>query len=191
MDKRKLALIVIATLIAGCWLAVMAAIFAVSISTKPMPTEAPAFTPGPGVTTLWLDVPPFPGAEADIKNNLLFNGKSSSSVSMQYYTDQKPEDVASYYTNELMKTQGWIPQPYKETKFPSVGHAQGIQRGDSENGDCVIYITSSGERDAFCYFQKDLGGGVKDEMTISASVDKKNKRTSLDYQRSFGAFDKK
>jgi hypothetical protein len=97
--------------VVGCGLIMVVMCLALALpGLKSTPTQAP----GPGVTTLWPDVPVFPGSEPDLKTNTFFNQKPSNpnslSVAIRYTTQKSLAEAGDFYSNELMKSTGWTPK---------------------------------------------------------------------------------
>ena len=96
-------------------------------TSQPNPSAAPL----PGVTTLWPDVPAFADATPDLDSNRFFNSSPSQMMTIDYHSNRAPSEVAAFYSDALMRQNGWSPQPYGEVNHFSVGHGQGPQ-GDTK-----------------------------------------------------------
>lgn len=142
---------------------------------------------GPGVTTLWPDVPPFPGATADVETNAFFNGHESAMVSIQYFTDKQPADIADFYSYSMMHAQGWDTPDVKEMKF----FDQGLQGGGPEDqvgtiSGCWADVYHDKPR-AGCWFNRVDSTNHDIELTISADPDQNSSRTVIIYTRTTGS----
>ena len=149
-----------------------------------LPTAPTA--PMPGVTTLWPDVPPYPEATPNADLNFFFNTAPTANDvdrSIQYYTAKTPAEIAAFYTDALMKDQGWTPQAYNDVKHFSVGHGQGQQINTvTDNGGCSLF-DYHGQPNGLCWFSKKDDQGREIDLTIGINQDSKNNRINLDYSR--------
>jgi len=151
-------------------------------------------TPVAGVTSLWPDVPLFPGSTPDMATNLFFNqadSAASAMIPLIFYTDKQPADVAAFYTDDLMKNQGWMPQPYAVVNWFSVGHGEGPQIHDNFTpGGCGLGKYHD-QQIAYCTFSKTDEEGQMVQLTITVSPDQKSNQTMLTYVRMTGSDIKK
>ncbi len=181
MNTKKTITIFIS--IAAVWMAAIACGIGLPSSPK---TEAPSM-PDTGATTLWPDVPPFPDATPDATMNLFFSQVPSDAMkSLVYYTDKQPADVASFYTDALMKAQGWVPQTMDVVKFFTIENGGGPQMKTGEITGCYADVYQ-GQPRAFCEFTKTDDQGQDVELTITASPDEKTNQTMLTYVRMVGS----
>lgn len=142
-------------------------------STAAKATPTPVF----GLTSLWPDVPLVPDATPDPATNFLnqFNQMSPAMMIMIFYTDKQPADVAAFYSDDVMKGQGWTPQPYAVVKWFSVGEGQGPQIHDNYTpGGCQTGTRNGGQQIAYCTFSKTDDQGQDVELTITIMPDPKN-----------------
>lgn len=140
-------------------------IFAATISCKLVENLSGGAKAGT-VSSLWPDVPPLPGAtKADLEIPLgarlalraLMQGKINF---IAFTTDQSPQDVQAFYSNERMKAAGWIP---------------------SEKG-CIGDTEDKDKQGVFCLFKRK--DGTKDEgLAIILAQDEKTKKTEIFYAR--------
>lgn len=145
------------------------------------PTDTPLAIPG--MTGLWPDVPPLPGASPDDTFSALLGQFPSGLLPIVYYTGQTPAEAAAFYTNDRMKTQGWEPQPYDTVTFFSVGHGEGPQiPTGSTPGGCQVDNAQSPPL-AFCTFSKTDELDRHVELAITMTIDAKTGRTMLTYIR--------
>lgn len=140
-------------------------LFAVAVSCKL--AESLTGDPKAGtVAALWPDVPPLDGAQkADMELPLgarlalraMMQGKINF---ISFTTDKSAQQVKDFYSNDRMKTAGWIP---------------------SEKG-CIGDTDKEDSHGAVClYGRKDKG---KDEgLAIIMAQDEKTKKTNLFYAR--------
>ena len=155
-------------------------------STVAQATPTPAF----GLTSLWPDVPLFPGAAPDPAASFLnqFNKVSPAMMTMIFYTDRQSADVAAFYSDDMMKGQGWTPQPYAVVKWFSVGEGQGPQIHDNfTSGGCQTG-TRNGQPIAYCTFSKTDDTSQDVELTITITPDQKNSgQVMITYVRMTGS----
>jgi len=133
-------------------------------------------TPVFGLASLWPDVTLFPDAAPDPATNFLnqFNQVSPAMMTMIFYTDKQPADVAAFYSDDMMKEQGWVPQPYAVVKWFSVGEGQGAQTHDNYTSGGCQTGTRNDQQIAFCTFSKTDDKGQDVELTITITPDQKN-----------------
>ncbi len=88
---------------------------------------------GGGQQAMWSDVPAFPGATQDPTDALatsMFNGaqagQKSGMQTLLFQTSKSPQDVAAFYTDDLMKQQGWT---VFEVSFSKSGCSQDHYEG--------------------------------------------------------------
>jgi hypothetical protein len=171
------------TLLIAAWLLVIAC---------GLGSSGPKATPTPvaGLTSLWPDVPVFPDSTPDPATNFFnqFNQASPAMMTYIFYTDKQPADVAAFYTDDLMKTQGWTPQPYAVVKWFSVGEGQGPQIHDNfTTGGCQTG-TRNDQQIAYCTFSKTDDQGQLVQLIITIEPDQKNSgQTMLSYVRTTGS----
>jgi hypothetical protein len=118
------------------------------------------------VSSLWPDVPPLAGAtKADLEIPLgarlairaLMQGKINF---IAFTTEQSPQDVQAFYSNDRMKAAGWTP---------------------SEKG-CVGDTEEKDTHGAVCFFKRK--DGTKEEgLAIVLAQDEKTKKTEIFYAR--------
>ena len=118
------------------------------------------------VSSLWPDVPPLAGAtKADLEIPLgarlairaLMQGKINF---IAFTTDQSPQDVQAFYSNDRMKAVGWTPND------------KGCV-GDTEDKD------NSG---AVCFYKR-KDGKQEEGLAIILAQDEKTKKTEIFYAR--------
>jgi hypothetical protein len=174
------------TLLAAVWLLVVACGLG-SSGAKPTPT------PVIGLTSLWPDVPVFPDSTPDPATNFFnqFNQASPAMMTFIFYTDKQPADVAAFYTDDMMKAQGWTPQPYAVVNWFSVGHGEGPQIHDNYTpGGCGLG-TYNNEQVAYCTFSKTDEQGQLVQLIITIKPDQNNSgQTMLNYVRMTASDDK-
>jgi len=171
----------ILVLLAFIGLSVMACGFGLPGSSSAQATSTPKI----GLTSLWPDVPVFPGSTADEATNLInqFNQADPAMMTYIFYTDKSPADLVAFYTDDVMKGQGWVPQPYAVVKWFSVGHGEGPQIHDNYTpGGCGLG-TSNGQQVAYCTFSKTDEAGQMVQLIITISPDQNSGQTMLAYVR--------
>ena len=118
------------------------------------------------VSSLWPDVPPLAGAtKADLEIPLgarlairaLMQGKINF---IAFTTDQSPEDVQAFYSNDRMKAAGWTPND------------KGCV-GDTEDKD---------NQGAVCLYKR-KDGKQEEGLAIVLAQDEKTKKTEIFYAR--------
>jgi hypothetical protein len=118
------------------------------------------------VSSLWPDVPPLEGAtKADLEIPLgarlairaLMQGKINF---IAFTTDQSPQDVQSFYSNERMKAAGWTP---------------------SDKG-CVGDTEERDTHGAVCFYKR-KDGKKEEGLAIVLAQDEKTKKTEIFYAR--------
>ena len=130
---------------------------------------------------VWPDVSLLPGAKADATVNTITSHLTEAMVPMIYYTDKGPADLVAYYTNDLMKAQGWDPQPYDVVKhFSDEGFGPATPEGTTAGG-CMIDPADSTK--AFCTFVKKDDSGKEIDLTIEIGPDDKSSQNKLIYVR--------
>jgi hypothetical protein len=137
-------------------------------------------------TSVWPDVPLYPNATPDPANAYLsiFNQSTQGMMTMIFYTDQNPADVVTYYTDDMMKQQGWTPQPYAVVKWFSVGDGMGPATPERyTSGGCETATRSNGEKIAYCTFSKTDDKGQDVELTIAITPDDKSDQYQIVYVR--------
>jgi len=118
------------------------------------------------VSTLWTDVPPYPGAsksdlEIPLGARLALRAMMQGKINfISFRTDKSAQEVKDFYSNDRMKSAGWTP---------------------NEKG-CVGDSDDSTNHGAICLFgRKDTG---KDEgLAIILAQDEKSKETNIFYAR--------
>jgi hypothetical protein len=118
------------------------------------------------VSSLWPDVPPLAGAtKADLEIPLgarlairaLMQGKINS---IAFTTDQCPQDVQNFYSNDRMKAAGWTP---------------------SDKG-CVGDTEDKDTHGAVCLYKR-KDGKKEEGLAIVLAQDEKTKKTEIFYAR--------
>ena len=118
------------------------------------------------VSSLWPDVPPFPGAtKADLAIPLgarlalraMMQGKINF---IAFTTSKSAQDVKDFYSAALMKSSGWTP---------------------NEKG-CVGDTEDQKNEGAVCFFQRQ-DGEKKEGLAIILAEDEKTKQTDIFYAR--------
>jgi len=118
------------------------------------------------VNSLWPDVPPLAGAtKADLQIPLgarlairaLMQGKINF---IAFTTDQSPQDVQNFYSNDRMKAAGWTP---------------------SEKG-CVGDTEDKDTDGAICLYKR-KDGKQEEGLAIVLAQDEKTKKTEIFYAR--------
>jgi len=118
------------------------------------------------VSSLWPDVPPLAGAtKADLEIPLgarlairaLMQGKINF---IAFTTDQSPQDVQNFYSNDRMKAAGWTP---------------------SEKG-CVGDTEDKDTHGAVCLYKR-KDGKKEEGLAIVLAQDEKTKKTEIFYAR--------
>ncbi len=152
------------------------------------PKAAPTSFPGAdAASSLWPDVPSFPGATPDTTTNLFFSQIPSDAMkNLVFYTDKQPADVAAFYTDDLMKTQGWQPQSADVVKFLTLEQGGQPQTKTGSISGCYADVYN-GQPRAVCIFTKTDDQGQDIELTITAKPDTKSNQTMLTYTRATGS----
>ena len=118
------------------------------------------------VSSLWPDVPPLEGAtKADLEIPLgarlairaLMQGKINF---IAFTTDQSPQDVQNFYSNDRMKAAGWTP---------------------SEKG-CVGDTEDKDTHGAVCLYKR-KDGKKEEGLAIVLAQNEKTKKTEIFYAR--------
>src|SRR5882724_5003925 len=118
------------------------------------------------VSSLWPDVPPLAGAtKADLEIPLgarlairaLMQGRINF---IAFTTDQSPQDVQNFYSNDRMKAAGWTP---------------------SEKG-CVGDTEDKDTHGAVCLYKR-KDGKKEEGLAIVLAQDEKTKKTEIFYAR--------
>jgi hypothetical protein len=118
------------------------------------------------VSSLWPDVPPLAGAtKADLEIPLgarlairaLMQGKINF---IAFTTDQSPQDVQNFYSNDRMKAAGWTP---------------------SDKG-CVGDTEDKDTHGAVCLYKR-KDGKREEGLAIVLAQDEKTKKTEIFYAR--------
>ena len=118
------------------------------------------------VSNLWPDVPPLEGAtKADLEIPLgarlairaLMQGKINF---IAFTTDQSPQQVQNFYSNDRMKAAGWTP---------------------SEKG-CVGDTEEKDTHGAVCFYKR-KDGNKEEGLAIVLAQDEKTKKTEIFYAR--------
>ncbi len=118
------------------------------------------------VSSLWPDVPPLAGAtKADLEIPLgarlairaLMQGKINF---IAFTTDQSPQDVQAFYSNDRMKAAGWTP---------------------SDKG-CVGDTEDKDTKGAVCLYKR-KDGKQEEGLAIVLAQDEKTKKTEIFYAR--------
>jgi hypothetical protein len=118
------------------------------------------------VSSLWPDVPPLAGAmKADLEIPLgarlairaLMQGKINF---IAFTTDQSPQDVQDFYSNDRMKAAGWTP---------------------SDKG-CVGDTEDKDTHGAVCLYKR-KDGKQEEGLAIVLAQDEKTKKTEIFYAR--------
>jgi hypothetical protein len=118
------------------------------------------------VSSLWPDVPPLAGAtKADLEIPLgarlairaLMQGKINF---IAFTTDQSPQDVQNFYSNDRMKAAGWTP---------------------SDKG-CVGDTEDKDTHGAVCLYKR-KDGKKEEGLAIVLAQDEKTKKTEVFYAR--------
>ncbi|MEP6570355.1 MAG: hypothetical protein ABJC10_11335 [Acidobacteriota bacterium] len=118
------------------------------------------------VSSLWLDVPPFPGAaKSDLAiplgARLMLRAAMQGKINFIAFTTSKSaQDVKDFYSAGLMKSAGWTP---------------------SENG-CVGDTQDEKNQGAACFFERQ-DGAAKEGLAIIVAEDQKTKQTDIFYAR--------
>jgi hypothetical protein len=127
--------------------------------------------PSGDTSGLWSDVPMFKGATQDANEALgttLFNqaqaDQKSKMETLIFHTDKQPSDVADFYTDALMKKQGWAPNNF------------------SNSAGCTTDTYEDQPR-AICMFSKKDADGRKVELDIDARPDPKGNQIRLVFVR--------
>lgn len=118
------------------------------------------------VSNLWPDVPAFAGAQkadleiplgARLAMNAMMQGKLSF---IAFTTDKSAEEVKGFYSNDRMKSVGWIA---------------------SEKG-CLADTEDEKSQGAICLFSR-KGGGKEEGLAIIVAENEKTKKTEIFYAR--------
>jgi hypothetical protein len=118
------------------------------------------------VSSLWPDVPPLAGAtKADLEIPLgarlvirtMMQGKVNF---IAFTTDESPQAVQDFYSNDRMKAAGWTP-------------------GDQ---GCVGDTEDQGSHGAVCLFKR-KDGTKQEGLAIIVALDDKTKKTQIFYAR--------
>jgi hypothetical protein len=118
------------------------------------------------VSSLWPDVPPLAGAtKADLEIPLgarlairaLMQGKINF---IAFTTDQSPQDVQNFYSNDRMRAAGWTP---------------------SDKG-CVGDTEDKDTHGAVCLYKRN-DGKQEEGLAIVLAQDEKTKKTEIFYAR--------
>lgn len=159
------------------WLLVVACGFGGVLGTKSTSEPVAENTKPP-----FPDVPLFPGSTPDAKVNMVANLTGPAMIVMMFYTDNPPDDVIAFYTNELMKEQGWDPQSYDVVKhFSTEGFGPQVPEGTTAGG-CEM-IADKQPAEGFCTFVKTDDKGQEVNLLIDAGPDDKSDKTRLIYSR--------
>jgi len=172
MNRKKIGLA-----LSFSWLLAVACGFYGLFGTKP--TSEPDTT---NTNTPFSDVPLFPGSTPDTEFNMAANFPDSPVIDMVFYTENTPDDVIAFYTNELMKEQGWDPQPYNIVDhFPDEGFGPQVPEGTTAGG-CEM-IADKQPVEVFCTFVKIDDMGQEVNLLIHAGLNDKSGKTELTYSR--------
>ena len=118
------------------------------------------------VNELWADVPPFQGAtKADIEiplgMRLLIRGMTQGKVNfISFRTDKSAQEVKDFYSNDRMKTAGWLAKDEGCT-------------GDTED---------TKNHGAVCLYSR-RDGGKEEALAIIVAQDEKLPETNIFYAR--------
>jgi hypothetical protein len=118
------------------------------------------------VSTLWPDVPPFPGAtksdmEIPLGARLMIRAMMQGRVNfISFRTDKTAQDVKDFYSNDRMKAAGWTP---------------------NEKG-CVGDSDDSKNHGAVCLFTR-KDGSKEEGLAIVLAQDEKASESNIFYAR--------
>ena len=84
-------------------MAVMACDFSPSILLFPSATPIASI---PGVTTMWPDIPVFPGSQPELENNATLNTYATTMSNINHATEKSVTEVTNFYTDQRMAAQG-------------------------------------------------------------------------------------
>lgn len=126
------------------------------------------------VSELWSDVPPLEGAtKADLEMPLAFQLMIRTMTSggvdyIAFTTPKTPDEIKSYYTAELMQTNGW----------------QTVDMEGKETGEqsCLGDQSDSGNAGAVCLFNK-KDGDKETLLAIVIAQDEQKTETNVFYTR--------
>ena len=118
------------------------------------------------VSSLWPDVPPFPGAtksdmEIPLGARLMIRAMMQGRVNfISFRTDKTAQEVKDFYSSDRMKAAGWIP---------------------NEKG-CIGDSDDSKNHGAICLFTR-KDGGKEEGLAIVLAQDEKASETNIFYAR--------
>ena len=118
------------------------------------------------VSSLWPDVPPFPGAQkADLKlplfARLILRAAMQGKISfIAFTTDKSAQDVREFYTADRMKTAGWT---------LSDKGCTGDTEDKKKQGDVCFFTRKDGDK--------------QEGLAIVVGEDQKTKQTQIFYAR--------
>lgn len=171
MNRKKVGLVLVFS-----WLLIIACGFGV-FGTEP--TSEPVTK---NVTPPFSDVPLFPGSTPDAKVNMVAHMMGPEMVVMIFYTDNPPDDVIKFYTNELMKEQGWDLQSFDIVEhFSTEGFGPQVPTGSTAGG-CEMILDKQPPQ-GLCTFVKTDDKGQEVNLLIDAGPDDKSDKTRLIYSR--------